>query len=404
MFTMENAQVEVHQTGDGGHHGEQRSIEKSLAVGDRPGSRGEEINNTTGGIGPTGTVLRRHKRQEAEANSKKKEASVRRNSSGYYSNTSDQDKTAANEQEKSNGVGQQGGKNLKSVRSKVDTGLGGKKLGPQNRNSVGQKKSEPLLPSQFDRRASRDGLFKVPEPPASNFNRYAQNRRSLTNLFTKNTNTNEKSLKYGGRPSNKSKSKESTPDNTEEKRNNFLNRRSMTSLSLFGSSKKQTEPTTTSATKEKKSSLSRLRSARSSLDLSSIGFGSLSRSQSKVALGDLKEEDIVLTKSDQPTSSTRKFSTDRPWFDLERLWKDRAKDLPAEDMFNNLRRRERVVRSESRDSTSDKINNGSDFLDTTPPTSTQLTPATLKKTVNLLSPEMLTNWYEKKKSLWSSSK
>ena len=65
------------------------------------------------------------------------------------------------------------------------------------------------------------------------------------------------------------------------------------------SSKKDDEQHSSEVNKERKNSFGRLRGARSSLDLSSIGFGSISRASSKVALTDLKEEcDTNTVKSD----------------------------------------------------------------------------------------------------------
>ena len=73
----------------------------------------------------------------------------------------------------------------------------------------------------------------------------------------------------------------------------YFSKRSITSLSLFNSSKKDEEHHQSSevqhSNKERKNSLGRLR-ARSSLDLSSLGFGSISRASSKAGLTDLKEE------------------------------------------------------------------------------------------------------------------
>ena len=72
-----------------------------------------------------------------------------------------------------------------------------------------------------------------------------------------------------------------------------FSKRSITSLSLFSGSKKDEEHHQSSEVqnnnKERKNSLGRLR-ARSSLDLSSLGFGSISRASSKAGLTDLKEE------------------------------------------------------------------------------------------------------------------
>ena len=73
----------------------------------------------------------------------------------------------------------------------------------------------------------------------------------------------------------------------------YFSKRSITSLSLFSGSKKDEEHHQNSEVqnnnKERKNSLGRLR-ARSSLDLSSLGFGSISRASSKAGLTDLKEE------------------------------------------------------------------------------------------------------------------
>ena len=73
----------------------------------------------------------------------------------------------------------------------------------------------------------------------------------------------------------------------------YISKRSITSLSLFSGSKKDEEHHQSSEVqnnnKDRKNSLGRLR-ARSSLDLSSLGFGSISRASSKAGLTDLKEE------------------------------------------------------------------------------------------------------------------
>lgn len=72
----------------------------------------------------------------------------------------------------------------------------------------------------------------------------------------------------------------------------FCSKRSITSLSLFSNNSKKEEDSLQQSGpgKDRKNSLGRLRGARSSLDLSSLGFGSISRASSKVGLTELKEE------------------------------------------------------------------------------------------------------------------
>eukprot|EP00091_Calanus_sinicus_P011325 TRINITY_DN25675_c0_g1_i1.p1 TRINITY_DN25675_c0_g1~~TRINITY_DN25675_c0_g1_i1.p1 ORF type:complete len:197 (-),score=10.44 TRINITY_DN25675_c0_g1_i1:17-607(-) len=168
----------------------------------------------------------------------------------------------------------------------------------------------------------------------------------------------------------------------DEKRSQFVNKRSITSLSLFNSSKKDDEQTS-EVNKERKNSFGRLRGARSSLDLSSIGFGSISRASSKVALTDLKEESDTNTVK----SESSKNKSDRPWFDLTRVWKDQTKDLPADDMFHKMRK-ERSGRAKTVPSRLGSLESSSvTDLSSVPTTFPNCqTPSTLKKTVHLLSP------------------
>ena len=70
----------------------------------------------------------------------------------------------------------------------------------------------------------------------------------------------------------------------------WCSKRSITSLSLFNNSKKDDQENQNNINKDRKNSFGRLRAARSSLDLSSLGFGSISRASSKATLTDLKEE------------------------------------------------------------------------------------------------------------------
>lgn len=82
-------------------------------------------------------------------------------------------------------------------------------------------------------------------------------------------------------------------------------KRSITSLSLFNNSKKEDDQqnSNNNSQKERKNSFGKLR-ARSSLDLSSLGFGSVSRASSRAALTDLKEEnhDAINNTNKEKTS------------------------------------------------------------------------------------------------------
>eukprot|EP00090_Calanus_glacialis_P005930 TRINITY_DN14639_c0_g1_i1.p1 TRINITY_DN14639_c0_g1~~TRINITY_DN14639_c0_g1_i1.p1 ORF type:complete len:1421 (-),score=247.02 TRINITY_DN14639_c0_g1_i1:1497-5759(-) len=341
---------------------------------------------------------------------------LRRNSSGYYSNSSDPGTNGPNGKRdcltnKTNStVTKKDSINSKSefahVKSKVDTGLGLKKAtsiaGSQYRtreplSSVHQKKSDPIPPTQYNRKYSAS--FKVPELPSSGFNRNATTRRSLTRLFSRNSDKsnkkNEKDSSNGIKTPFGEVNKPIVNSQADEKRSQFVNKRSITSLSLFNSSKKDDEQTS-EVNKERKNSFGRLRGARSSLDLSSIGFGSISRASSKVALTDLKEESDTNTVK----SESSKNKSDRPWFDLTRVWKDQTKDLPADDMFHKMRK-ERSGRAKTVPSRLGSLESSSvTDLSSVPTTFPNCqTPSTLKKTVHLLSPEVLTNWYEKRKKV-----
>ena len=87
-----------------------------------------------------------------------------------------------------------------------------------------------------------------------------------------------------------------------------FSKRSITSLSLFNNSKKDEEQPANNSinnNKDRKNSFGRLRAARSSLDLSSLGFGSISRASSKSALTELKEENdnINNTNKEKPQNN-----------------------------------------------------------------------------------------------------
>jgi len=342
---------------------------------------------------------------------------LRRNSSGYYSNSSDPGTNGANGKRdcltnKTNSTQTKKDSivNSKSefahVKSKVDTGLGLKKAtsiaGSQYRtreplSSLHQKKSDPIPPTQYNRKYSAS--FKVPELPSSGFNRNATTRRSLTRLFSRNSDKsnkkNEKDSANGIKTPFGEVNKPHVNSQADEKRSQFVSKRSITSLSLFNSSKKDDEQPS-EVNKERKNSFGRLRGARSSLDLSSIGFGSISRASSKVALTDLKEESDPNTVK----SESSKNKSDRPWFDLTRVWKDQTKDLPTDDMFHKMRK-ERSGRAKTVPSRLGSLESSSvTDLSSVPTTFPNCqTPSTLKKTVHLLSPEVLTNWYEKRKKV-----
>ena len=79
-------------------------------------------------------------------------------------------------------------------------------------------------------------------------------------------------------------------------------------MSLFNNSKKDEEQPANNSinnNKDRKNSFGRLRAARSSLDLSSLGFGSISRASSKSALTELKEENdnINNTNKEKPQNN-----------------------------------------------------------------------------------------------------
>ena len=345
---------------------------------------------------------------------------LRRNSSGYYSEEQQQGKhrdlVLAN---KTNNVWK---KDCVSsvvpqfghVVSKVDTGLGRAHSrqaslpaglcgpGPLRpaRAVTAQKKSDPTPPATYTRKYST--AFKVPDLPAASFNRASANRRSLTRLFSRTGDKGGIKTPFGEVSKGSSVGgpvRESDKPSETDKRSQFVSKRSLTSLSLFsGSFRKDGEETSdrggeVTAPKERKNSLGRLRAARSSLDLSSIGFGSISRASSKATLSDLKEEPNV--------KAERKPGNDRPWFDLRGVWKDQTRDLPTDDMFHMMRK-ERAGRAKtvpSRLGGSLETSSVSDLTaeaEVHPPASCH-TPSTLKKTVHLLSPEVLTNWYEKRK-------
>jgi len=344
---------------------------------------------------------------------------LRRNSSGYYSNTSEHGShgNAVNGKrdcltnKTNSGVTKKDSikcPEFAHVKSKVDTGLGLKKAtsiaGSQSRtreplSSLHQKKSDPIAPAQYNRKYSAS--FKVPELPSSGFNRNATTRRSLTRLFSRNSDKsnkkNEKDSANGIKTPFGEVNKPLVNSQADEKRSQFVNKRSLTSLSLFNSSKKEDDASSEQVNKERKNSFGRLRGARSSLDLSSIGFGSISRASSKVALTDLKEEG---SDTNPVKSESNKIKSDRPWFDLTRVWKDQTKDLPSDDMFHKMRK-ERSGRAKTVPSRLGSLESSSvTDLSSVPTTFPNCqTPSTLKKTVNLLSPEVLTNWYEKRKKV-----
>jgi hypothetical protein len=176
----------------------------------------------------------------------------RRTSSGYYSSASEnggsnssrrpediKDSSRFLEDSKKNKP------DLKNVKPKVDTGLGIKKSASQTRipeNPVPpplQKRSEPNL----SKHRKFSGSFKVPDlPPTSTFTRNTGNRRSLTRLFLRNGDNRKVDKGSGGEIKTPFGVCKETPEPEEVncKRSNFLNKRSITSLSLFN--RKEDEP------------------------------------------------------------------------------------------------------------------------------------------------------------------
>ena len=91
------------------------------------------------------------------------------------------------------------------------------------------------------------------------------------------------------------------------------------------------------AKENRKNSLSRLRAARSSLDLSSLGFGSISRAGSKAGLSELKEEGGVSeggSGSEGGAGRGGGAGRDRLWLARTQFWKGQTRDLPTDDMFH----------------------------------------------------------------------
>ena len=160
----------------------------------------------------------------------------RRTSSGYHSSVSDPGT--------SNGTllrpdeARKPRTDLKNVKPRVDTGLGLKKSGsgtriPETLPNLTQKRSEPNLPKH----RKYSGTFKVPDlPSSSSFTRNTGNRRSLTRLFSRT----DKEKKGAGDIRTPFGSCKEAGEEDNSKRSNFLNKRSITSLSLF--SRKEDEP------------------------------------------------------------------------------------------------------------------------------------------------------------------
>lgn len=240
---------------------------------------------------------------------------LRRTSSGYHSQISDSGSGNGSSLKKSDEF-RKIKNELRNVKPRIDTGLGSKKSvsGPKISEIVHGKRSEPIVPKH----RKYSGTFKIPDlPTSSSFNRNVGNRRSLTRLFARNGEKEKRTDKQGSEirtpfGSCKESSDEEVQTPSTNKRSNFLNKRSITSLSLFN---KKDDDAPHIEPKERKNSISRLRAARSSLDLSSLGLSSISRASSKATLSELKEE------------GERKLSDrcDRPWFDLTRVWKDQTK-------------------------------------------------------------------------------
>ena len=362
---------------------------------------------------------------------------LRRNSSGYYSTSSEpgpgqggaphppahgkhRDFVLANKTNSSLGVKKEPASlslvphQFAHVKCKVDTGLQrphGRQAslpaapvaapGRPARAVTGPKKSEPTPPPTCTRKYSAGG-FKVPDLPAGSFSRSSANRRSLTRLFSRGGDKGGIKTPFGevskSGGSGAGAAVNSSDKGSEDRRAQFVGKRSLTSLSLFSSKERRDGEETSdrvggdvTTPKERKNSLGRLRAARSSLDLSSLGFGSISRASSKATLSDLKEE----------PSGTKRSGNDRPWFDLTRVWKDQTRDLPTDDMFHMMRKeragRAKTVPSRLGSLEASSVNDLSAEAELPPPPSCVHTPSTLKKTVHLLSPEVLTNWYEKRK-------
>merc|ERR1719193_1993727 len=256
----------------------------------------------------------------------------RRSSSGYHSSVSDQATLTVPPQNgyvKKSEDSRKVKNDLKNVKSRVDTGLGvkkslsGTKLAADTPHQL-QKRSEPIVA----RHRKNSATFKVPDLPvvannssaggnggvATTFNRNIGNRRSLTRLFSRNDKDKKSDRSgsagsatagvvvangcgsgsstgggggeirtpFGGSFKESSEEEESASGSgaaaTNNKRSNFLSKRSLTSLSLFSKKdeKDEKDEEIPAEPKERKNSISRLRAARSSLDLSSLGFGSIS--------------------------------------------------------------------------------------------------------------------------------
>ncbi len=153
------------------------------------------------------------------------------------------------------------------IRPRVDTGLVG--LGLKKSNSAvrirepftlpaaAQKRSEPsVLPSQSRTGcgSTAGGPFKVPERPGGAFNRNSAQRQSLTRLFSRNGDKSKKSSSGGGSGgadvrtpfgettgSAGSSRSGGGSETSQDRRSQFIKKRSITSLSLFsgGGGKKE---------------------------------------------------------------------------------------------------------------------------------------------------------------------
>ena len=139
------------------------------------------------------------------------------------------------------------------IRPRVDTGRVG--LGLKKSNSVArirepfvpppvQKRSEPsVLPSQQARNnSSGNGPFKVPDRPGGAFNRNSAQRQSLTRLFSRNgdkakkASANDLKTPFGETAVNGGE-----PTASQDRRSQFIKKRSITSLSLFSGGGKKEE-------------------------------------------------------------------------------------------------------------------------------------------------------------------
>ena len=307
-------------------------------------------------------------RQESQNNNNNNNTSlVRRNSSGYSSGSSSYI-NAQNSTESSRNIRK---KKMSSpvttfaptqtnqyrpvFRPPVASGFNAIRRGSVTAAILGGGNGRTVVNNEtFTRRAS----MNTPQRKQSSSNNEEATKSKLTigSLFGSSTKkssvTNGSSVqhkiskKYDRQSSDTNQSQ--VDQKVNEKRKHFIQSRSSTTLNLFGGSRRKSIAVTDDAYN------AAMRSAKSHLDLSQIIQGSPATSKKLGSTPGPSLSDLTEEPDKHERSSTKSFAKvkqtlkDRPWTEIERLWRGKARDPPNIDhMLKSGRTKERSARSKT---------------------------------------------------------